>query len=61
MILRVTKMTFQKLKPSVINYRDYKHFNNERFSDDLLPERSNSYLELGNKSFDEFSVCANQR
>ena len=33
MILTVTKMTFQKLKPRVRNYRDYKHFNNERFRD----------------------------
>ena len=35
MILTVTKMTFQKLKARVINFRDYKHFNNERFRDDL--------------------------
>ena len=54
MILTVTKMTFQKLKPRVINYRDYKHFNNERFRDDLLSEISNSYLEFDNNSFDEF-------
>ena len=47
-------MTFQKLKPRVINYRDYKHFNNERFRDDLLSEISNSYLEFDNNSFDEF-------
>ena len=42
MILTVTKMTSQKVKPRVINYRDYKHFNNERFRDDLLSEISNS-------------------
>ena len=54
MILIVTKMTFQKLKPRVMNYRDYKHFNNERFRDDLLSGISNSYLEFDN-SFDEFS------
>ena len=51
MILTVTKMTFQKLKPGVINYRDYKHFNNESFRDNLLSE---TYLELDNNSFDEF-------
>ena len=57
MILTVTK-TFQKLKPRVINYRDYKHFNNERFRDDLLSEISNSYLEFDNNSFDEFfNMC----
>ena len=58
MILTVTKMAFQKLKPRVINYRDYKHFNNERFRDDLLSEISNSYLEFDNNSFDEFfNMC----
>ena len=58
MILTVTKITFQKLKHKVINYRDYKHFNNERFRDDLLSEISNSYLELNNNSFDEFfNMC----
>ena len=58
MILTVTKMTFQKLKPRVINCRDYKHFNNERFRDDLLSEISNSFLEFGNNSFDEFfNMC----
>ena len=58
MILTVTKMTFRKLKPRVINYRDYKHFNNDKFRDDLLSEISNSYLEFDNNSFDEFfNMC----
>ena len=57
-ILTLTKVTFQKLKPRVINYRDYKHFNNERFRDDLPSEISNAYLELDNNSFDEFfNMC----
>ena len=58
MVRIITEMTFQKLKPRVINYRDYKHFNNERFRDDLLSEISNSYLEFDNNSFDEFfNMC----
>ena len=58
MILTVTKMTFQKLKRRVLNYKDYKHFNNERFRDDLLSEISNSYLEFDNNNFDEFfNMC----
>ena len=58
MILAVTKMTFQNLKPRVINYKDYKHFNNERFRDDELSEISNSHLEFDNNSFDKFfNVC----
>ena len=37
---------------------DCKHFNNERFRDDLLSEISNSYLELDNNKFDEFfNMC----
>ena len=47
-------MTFQKLKPRVINYRGYKRFNNERFRDDLLPEILNLYLEFDSNSFDGF-------
>ena len=37
---------------------DCKHFNNERFRDDLLSEISNSCLELDNNKFDEFfNMC----
>ena len=51
-------MTFRKLKPRVINSRDYKHFNNERFRDDLLSQISNSYLEFDNNSFNAFfNMC----
>ena len=58
MILTVTKMTFQKLKPRIINYRDYKHFNNERFRCDLMSELSNTKLEFNNNSFTEFfNIC----
>ena len=58
MTLTVRKMTFQLLKLRVMNYRDYKHFNNERFRDDLLSEISNSYLEFDNNSLDKvFNMC----
>ena len=58
MILTVTKMTFQKLKPRIINYRDYKHFNNGRFRCDLMSELSNTKLEFNNNSFTEFfNIC----
>ena len=36
MTVTVMKMHFQKLQPRVINYRDYKHFQNENFREDLL-------------------------
>ena len=36
-LLTVTefKMGFQKLKPQVITYRNYKNFNNDRFQADI--------------------------
>ena len=35
-LLTVTefKMSFQKLQPKIINYRDYKNFDNEKFRSD---------------------------
>ena len=32
------KTLFEKLQPRVVNYRDYKHFENDKFRTDLLPE-----------------------
>ena len=36
-LLTVTefKMSFQKLQPKIINYRDYKNFDNEKFWSDI--------------------------
>ena len=44
MTLAATTMTFKKLRPGVINHRDYKHFNNENYRKDLLVEMLNSCL-----------------
>ena len=58
MILTVTKMTFQKLKPRVINYREYKHFNNDRYRNELLYEISNSCLNFDDTGFNDFfDIC----
>ena len=58
MILTVTKMTFQKLKPRVISYRDYNHFNNETYRNELLSEISNSYLNFNDSGFNDFfDIC----
>ena len=32
------KTLFEKLQQRVVNYRDYKHFENDKFRTDLLPE-----------------------
>ena len=58
MIVTVTKMTFQKLKPRVISYRDYKHFNNETYRNELLSEISNSCLNFDDSGFNDFfDIC----
>ena len=36
--ITTTKIHFQQLQPKVINCRDYKHFQNENFREDLLFE-----------------------
>ena len=58
MILTVTKMTFQKLQPRVISYRDYKHFSNETYRNELLSEISNSCLNFDDSGFNYFfDIC----
>ena len=58
MTITVTKMTFQKLKPRIINYRDYKFFDNVRYRNNLLQEISNSYLEFNDNEFSGFfDIC----
>ena len=38
MTVTVMKAIFKKSQAEVVNYRDYKHFENHRFKDDLLSE-----------------------
>lgn len=38
MTVTVMKAIFKKFQAEVVNYRDYKHFENHRFKDDLLSE-----------------------
>ena len=35
MLVTELKMGFQKLKPHIVTYRDYKHFDNEKFRSDI--------------------------
>ena len=35
MVVKELKMGFQKLKPHIVAYRDYKHFDNEKFQSDI--------------------------
>ena len=52
------KTSFENLKPRVINYRDYKSFENKLFREELLFELSNSALEEDTDGFEEFiEIC----
>ena len=38
MVVTVMKTSFERLKPRIINYRDYKSFKNKLFREELLSE-----------------------
>ena len=45
MTVTVMKTLFEKLQPRVVNYRDYKHFENHKFRTYLLSELSKANIE----------------
>ena len=45
MTVTVMKTFFEKLQPRVVNYRDYKHFENDKFRIDLLSEFDKANIE----------------
>ena len=45
MVVTVMKTSFERLKPRIVNYRDYKSFKNKLFREELLFKLSNSTLE----------------
>ena len=52
------KTSFERLKPSVINYRDYKSFENKFSWEELLYELSNLTLEENANGFEKFNeIC----
>ena len=54
MIVMVMKATFEKLQPRVVNYRDYKYFENCRFRADLLSELSKANIEENEEGLSDF-------
>ena len=54
MILTVLKPSFAKQKPRVLNYRNYKFFNNTLFRDQLLNKLRNSNLQISDKDLKHF-------
>ena len=57
-VLTVLKTSFERLKPSVINYRDYKSFENKLFREELSFELSNLTLEENAEGLEDFiEIC----
>ena len=54
MTVTVMKATFEKLQPRVVNYRDYKYFENCRFRADLLSELSKANIEENEEGLSDF-------
>ena len=58
MVVTVMKTSFERLKPRIVNYRDYKSFKNKLFREELLFEVSNSILEENADGLEEFiEIC----
>ena len=53
MVATELKMVFQKLRPCIVAYRDYKHFDNEKFRSDIQSFASEKNL----KCFKETVFC----
>ena len=50
----VLKSSFAKQKPRILNYRNYKLFNNTRFRDQVLNKLINSNLQISHKGLKHF-------
>ena len=58
MTVTVMKATFEKLQPRVVNYRDYKYFENCRFRADLLSELSKANTEENEEGLSDFLILS---
>ena len=48
------KATFEKLQPRVVNYKDWKCFENDRFGADVLSELSTTNTEKNEEGLSDF-------
>ena len=60
MTLNVMEKYFQKYKPRIIKFRDYRHFQNSAFREDLLSELLNFNIEISDEGFTEFFETCNK-
>ena len=61
MTVTVMKATFEKLQPRVVNYRDYKYFENYRFRADLLSELSQANIEENEEGLSDLHAPRKQK
>ena len=50
-------MSYQKLKPIIISYRDYKLYNNDKFRKDLMEKFYSNYFNLSGDEFEKYFLC----
>ena len=54
MTVTIMKATFEKLKPRVVNHRDYKYFENGRFRADVLSQLNKANIEKNEEGLSNF-------
>ena len=59
MTICVLKMHFRKLPPKVINYRDFKNFDNERFMNSLQYTLAEEHIDYSRNPDKFFEICQN--
>ena len=58
MTVTIRKASFQRLQPRIINYRDYRHFQNDVFRDELLSELLDVSIVENEEDFSNFlDIC----
>ena len=58
MTVTVLKTTYEKLKPRIINYRDYKNFCNDTFRQIFLEKLSTENINTNCSGFEKFlKIC----
>ena len=54
MTVTVMKTTFEKLKPNIIHYRDYRKFSNDKFRENLISRLSTENIRVDCNGMEKF-------
>ena len=58
MTVTVKKTTFEKLKPNIIHYRDYRKFLNDKFRENLISHLSTENIRVDCNGMEKFlQIC----